>query len=139
MVDPQSAGSDFDNALKQIGFSCVFKTWSQAQAIYSGTDYDEPYLPGSLTNTFSGAAAVFCLKGEERRFVKEGVLSENDMKLFCAGSLDIDGTTTISFPNGSVYGIVPNMGVHYESLSGSTVFNRMYVRIIPNGSPYGRY
>jgi len=139
MVDPAQAGSDFDKALNEIGFSCVFRTWSQAQAVYSGTDYDEPYLPGSLTNTFSGAAAIFCIKGEERKFMQMGILAEGDNKMFTAGSLDIDGTTTIQFPNGSVYGIIPELGVHHESISGVTIFHRAYIRCIVTGSPYGRF
>lgn len=137
MVTPSQLGSDYDRALDEIGFTVRFTEWGLTTGSFNNSDYDEVTLWSVSGTGHSGAAAIFPMKGGEEQYRKWGVLADADARVFVAGSLRVTGNTQMIFPNGSVYGVIED-GVRPYGVSGTTIFQECFVRVITAGSPYGR-
>lgn len=130
---------DFINTVQEYGTNIRLIQYVDT---YSGTQYDDAYL------TVSGA--TFWTWGrldpinradintsDEKKLVDAGKLSLNDSKLFLPGSYnDVDTFTQFGLGSptpSNIYTMIQGGKVPYYE-AGSVIYNKIFVRILNNGS-----
>lgn len=136
-----SAGSDFDNVIADIGERCLINRFSST---FSGAQYDIEYL------TANGSSWVTCAhhpvslggKGEhsaEAQYIEEGRISFNDKVVYFAGSITISSNAKIGIGSPTpTQHMILDPGVIDFVLSGVVIYRKVYCRELNTGSFLGQ-
>lgn len=128
--------TSFDNVIKEIGVPIAINTFTSS---FSGADYDDEYITLAGSHYGSGTFFPVTLKdsygGMEKKYLEEGKIKIDDLKLYTPNSLTITSNSKVSIA-GSIYKVLP-MGILNYSVAGSGVYNKSYIRILNTGSFWG--
>lgn len=142
MVTPSEAGIEFNNALLEAGGPIRFRYFSVSTP-GAGSYYDD-----DITLAQSGAdlwisGVVQPLKGgafsQDGILLQQGLVKENDLRLYVAGSIDTSttGSTTWKVGLGSPvrddYSLTGE-GVQGWEVGGVTVYKKMFISRLLTGS-----
>ena len=124
---------DFINAVKEYGTAVRLKFYTET---YSGAQYDDPYLTVSGSSLWTWGRFDAVQGGDERKLIEAGKLVLGDCKLLLPGSydnVDIHTKFGLGSPVTAEYCMVEGGKIPLR-VSGTTIFNRIYVRALPTGS-----
>ena len=137
MVLAAELQTDFINTVQEYGTNVRLIQYIDS---YSGNSYDDAYLTASGTTFWTWGRIdpiTSNTTGDEKKLIAAGKLLMNDSKLFLPGSYDsVDVYTQFGLGSptpSNVYTMIEKGKVPY-SVAGSTIFNKIYVRILNNGS-----
>lgn len=136
MVNPARLRTDFDKLVDTNGQPVRVRYYTTS---YSGTQYDQEYITASGNDVWI-QAMHFPLNintgGADREYLEQGKILINDRKLYVAGSIEISSTTKIMFGSptvSSVFAPIENGWMDYQ-ISGTVIYNKMFIRTLTNGS-----
>lgn len=144
MVNPISARKDFNNALKEWGQIVRFRYFTMSGA---DTGYDDNVsLTKSGNDYFCSGVIQPIDKGlsnsNEAVLVQQGLLKNDDLRLYVGGVVNTSGTWRLGLggspaPGTHEYGLAINNGVIDWDSQGTTVYKKIYLRNLVNGSIVG--
>jgi len=117
---------------------------------WSGTsDYDEEYITLQATGgTIWVKGMHFPISdkaaGEDHKYLEQGIIRLDDKKLYLAGSVTVYSTGSkitkigIGSPTTDEYQIIER-GIQTQSLGGTDVYHKIYIRYLTAGSFIGEY
>ena len=140
MVTFNDLRTELDGVINEVGVPIRLRYYSFA---YSGTEYDSvAYLTQSGTDVWV-SGVIFPVGGktssDDWKLMEQGRLTFNDSKLYINGSVNLTPVSGViklgvgSPTNTNQYYITDN-GVQTQSIGGSFVYNKCYIRILNNGS-----
>ena len=116
---------------------------------YSGATYDDNYVTQSGTNVWA-KALVFPIDsttgGVDYKQIQQGVLQTDDKKLYVNGSLNtwqdvqVSGVLMLGVGSPTVveHAIIDN-GIISQKVNDTSVYKKIYARILNGGSFYNQY
>jgi len=128
MVKAAEVITTFENTLKEGAVPITVENFTRT---YTDSDYDIETLSGGVVTSGIGMIQPLSLKqgGAELMYLEQGLLKEQDSRLFVTGSIDIQSDSRITVGDGgSVYNIIPP-GVIPWTISGTDVYKKAYIRI----------
>jgi hypothetical protein len=103
----------------------------------SGTDYDD-VLTTTITGSQFVSGVILPIRGklgsQEAVLLEQGKVTFQDKVLY-TGSFTL-ATSGVQFKNGSnFYGLINDGHIQYD-VAGTTIYNKFFLRHMPNGSVY---
>lgn len=137
----QNLRDDFANGPMGQAGQIVIKYFTGSAA---ASDYDDASVSNLTQSGTSVWTSGLVLPLDERRgssdalLLEQGRLLQDDLKLYVQSSVDTSGLLTIGLgsPATRTYAITPDNGVIDWKLNGDTIYQKMYLRYLTNGSLY---
>ena len=136
MAKAERVRSDFDNLVTKNGQATRIRYFTLS---YSGTQYDQEYITASGNDIwFYGMDFPIdsSTGGADREYLEQGKILLDDRKVFIPGSVDVNSMTKIMFGSPTIsqtFAPVDNGWIQYN-ISGVSVYNKVYIRRLNNGS-----
>lgn len=134
MPTPTELRSDFVEVVNENGTDCTITSYG---TITFGTGYDDEQLISASGATISGGIILLPIGESDRQYVEQGLADWNDSKAYLAGSIATRENMVLTIGNsGSLYEVLRNGIMRYD-VSGTTIYQRLFLRKIASGQHPG--
>lgn len=134
MVTSTELRSDFNDVIDENS-TPVRIVYYDTQTFTTG--YDDEQLVSASGTAVSGGCIIQPIGPSDRQYVERGLVDWNDSKIFLAGSIDTRQNMVLTIGNtGSLYEVLNN-GLWRYDVSGTTIYQRLYIRKIVSGQHAG--
>lgn len=138
MVNYVEARAEFDKVVRNHGTILQIKYFNASGAT-SGYDDEVVLTQSGNTVWVSGMFDTAGKNSNEALMLQQGRLLQDDQKAYIPGSVSLTGIYRVGVgsPSSIWYSVIGEMGVQKYDINGQTVYNKAYLRVMPNGSIYG--
>ena len=104
---------------------------------FTAASYDDEQLVNASGVSVSGGCILQPIGASDKQYIDQGLADWNDSKMFLAGSIDTKTNMQVLVGNnGSLYYVLPN-GITRYDVSGTTIYQRVFVRKLVSGQHPG--
>lgn len=138
MTSPAELGSEISAFIDTYGQQMRIRYYTLT---YSGTDYDQEFLTKSGSDLWTSGVKQQVNNSKDFRYIEQGKVLLDDSKFYFNGDINL-GSGTIKIGVGSPvnqeYKIIEDTTISFL-LNGTKVYNKVFGRILINGSFVGEY
>ena len=121
---PSDMRSDFQRVIDEHGTTI---TMTKHLVVYSGT-YNESYYKTGSDTTTSGLAIFIPIGPSDAQVLPQGQASLYPRTMYVHGSTDLTADTHVRDGTGSLYEVIPGMGIMDYVVSGTVIYRKAHVR-----------
>lgn len=120
--------ADFENVILEHGMPITVQYWPIGSIGFN--DYNEAQKNTGSAVSYSGGAIIHPINSNDAGYNKQGILGNQNFKMFLHGSLITDPNMLITLGNtGSVYEVVDPNSITSWEVSGTVVYHEIHCRI----------
>jgi len=123
-LTPEDMRTDFENVLTTIGTVITITNHLETT---SGLYAEKVYQAGSNV-TSSGIAMFLPLTAQDAQVLPQGQVTLFPRKMYVHGSLDLRADSVILDATGSIYDVIPGLGIVDYAVLGSIIHRKAFVR-----------
>lgn len=119
-----------------ISTPITIQYWNTGSVFFNTGSYDVGYYNTGSANVVSGLGVLQPMGRGDASFIHQGRLQQDDVVLYFTGSIIVDSNARITVGNtGSVYDVVPDIMVQRWDISGTTIYQKAYLRTRTTQTP----
>ena len=137
MPTPSEMRLDVADAINEHGQRTRLRFYTGS---YTGSyDDAETKISSGTTLWVNGLSFPAGQASTDAALLAQGLIVKDDRTLYLHGSVETNVRMEVMLgsPNGSIYQVLGDLGVREHGVSGTTVFNEVFIRHLPNGSFIG--